>query len=86
MTLTKNSSTPLQPVIHVMIFIACFSFVVYQCYECLKKYNGHPQGTSLTTEPARTTLFPVMTICPTKADIDAKAYLNQTYLQHCGIE
>ena len=85
-TFSMGTVKCLKLAIQVVIFLSCFSFVVYQCYECIKKYIESPQGTMLTTVSAEKAPFPVITICPTNSDLEGNNYFNQTILEHCGIK
>ena len=67
--------------IRMIIFMACFSFTIWQCIKCCQKYNEKPQGTKLSIEDPTNELFPALTICPL-----GKEYgYNETILRNCGI-
>ena len=67
--------------IHIIIFLACFSFAMWQCIKCFQKYYEFPQGTTLSIVDPTNELFPAITVCP----LDKKYGYNETILSDCGI-
>ena len=61
----------------LLIFLVCFSFVVYQCVQCVQKYLDEPKGIDLSMEDGTGEIFPDFTFC-------SKAH-NLNVLKKCGI-
>ena len=70
----------LKPILKAVIFIACFSFVGWQCYLSFEKFLEKPRGTSLSLEFANKWPFPRFTICPMIAFLRR----NEDVLNDCG--
>ena len=74
---------------NAIIFLLCFFFVTYQCFECINRFIAGPIGTEITLDSASSKPFPSITICPfiPGADIGDlySQVLNQTYLDNCGL-
>ena len=68
---------------HLLIFLACFSIVSWQCFKCVQKFVDKPQGTKLSVVKTAGKLFPTVTVCPKPFGYSDFVF-NRTLLAQCG--
>ena len=64
-------------VFRVLFFLACLSFVLWQCYLLLGKFLERPRSTSVGFDNAKNWPMPKFVICPTVKD---------DVLEQCGVQ
>ena len=77
---SMKSVKSFKPVLKAAIFLACFSFVAWQCYLSFQKFLENPRSTSLSMEYTHDVSFPTFTVCPTTPFLRR----NADVLKKCG--
>lgn len=65
-------------VLKVLIFLACLSFVLWQCYLSFTRFLEEPISTSVGSDSAKNWPIPKITICPA-------TNLKFDYMETCNI-
>ena len=69
-----------KPVLKAAIFLACFSFVAWQCYLSFERFLENPTATSVGLKYASDISFPTFTVCPRSPFLRR----NADVLKKCG--
>ena len=70
-------------IVKSVIFLACLSFVSWQCFLSFERFLEKPTVTSLSKEFSKDQPYPRFTICPSKHS--SHLNVHQDVLQACGV-
>ena len=77
MSLTVDMYNFIRKIFRTLFFLACLSFVLWQCYLALDKFLQEPRSTSVRIDYAKNWPMPKVILCPT---------MKEEVLEECGIK
>ena len=79
-TVVQQNTKRMGKLLNAIVFIACSSFVLWQCYLSFVRLIEKPSATSIKIEYAKNWPVPSFTVCPK----DMHYRRNETVLKECG--